>query len=127
MSGFQNLTLKNVHKVTIFNVLIDFKSSKFMRIFVAIPSPHSTRPTVLCSLDMQFDKQAVVLLPGRERWEYRSLTSFRGRTRFSLFLMLPLSFNTNFDVVTVLKQSAYREIIIGKIVSYAPRAGSPSF
>jgi len=35
---------------------------------------------------MQFNKDAVVLLNGREREGMLSLTSFRGRTRFPLFL-----------------------------------------
>jgi len=36
--------------------------------------------------------------------ERRSLTSFRGRTRFSLFLMLALSFNTSYDGIMMVLQ-----------------------
>src|SRR6218665_3798420 len=59
--------------------------------------------------------------------ECRSHTSFRGRTHFPLFLMLTLSFNTNNDGKTVLKQSANLEIILAKIFSYAPSAGLSHF
>src|SRR6218665_2536677 len=60
---------------------------------------------VLCSLDMQFNKHAVVLLHGRERWEMPFTHFF---SRKNVFLMLPLSFNTNYDSITVLKQCANR-------------------
>jgi len=43
------------------------------------------------------------------------------------FVMLPLTFNANYDGITVLKQSAYRAIILAKILSYAHRAGFPNF
>jgi len=66
----------------------------------------------------------VVLLLGQE---CGSLTSFRGRTRFPLFLMLPLDFKSNYDGITVLKQSANRAIILAKILCYAPHAGFPNF
>jgi len=60
--------------------------------------------------------------------ECRSLTSLRGRTRFPLLiLMLRLSFNTNYDAITVLKQSENRAKFVAKILSYAPRAGFPHF
>jgi len=62
--------------------------------------------------------------------ECRSQASFRGRTLVPhYFVMLPLSFNTNYDIitVTVLKQSAIRAIILAKILSYAPRAGLSHF
>ena len=36
-------------------------------------------------------------------------------------IVLPLSFNTNYDRVTVLKQSANRAIILAKVLSYASR------
>src|SRR6218665_1912837 len=36
--------------------------------------------------------------------KYRSLTFFRGRTRFPLFLTLLLSFDTSYGRTTVLKQ-----------------------
>jgi len=36
--------------------------------------------------------------------------------------MLPLSFNTNYDGITVLKQSASRAIILSKTLSCDPRA-----
>src|SRR6218665_1714075 len=55
-----------------------------------------------------------------------SLTSFRGRTRFPLFLMLPLLIPTT-DSKTVLKERANCAIILAKILSYAPRAGLPQF
>ena len=42
------------------------------------------------------------------------------------FLMLPSSFNTNYDGITVVKQIANHAIILGKILSYAPRAGFPT-
>jgi len=38
------------------------------------------------TMDMQFNKDAVVLLHGRERCRMLSFTSFRGRTRFPRFL-----------------------------------------
>ena len=44
---------------------------------------------------------------------------------FPLFLMLPLNFNTNYDGITVVKQSANHAIILANILSYAPRAGFP--
>src|SRR6218665_3712044 len=65
-----------------------------MRIFVTIMT---VEPGVLSSLGMQFNKHAVVLCLGGNVGECRTLTSFfRGRTRFPQFLMLPLSFNTNY-------------------------------
>ena len=67
---------------------------------------------------MQFNKHAVVLMPGRE------LLSAEERVSH-YFLMLPLCFNTNYDGITVLKQSAYRAILLAKILSYAPRAEFP--
>src|SRR6218665_46088 len=59
--------------------------------------------------------------------ECRSLISFRGRMCFPVLLMLPLSLNTNYDGITVRKQSAYRAIILAKILSYASRAEFPHF
>ena len=75
------------------------------------------------TVDMQFNKHAVVLLHGRERWGMPFTHFFPGRMRFPLFLMLPFSFNrpTNFDGITVLKQSANHATILAKIFSYAPR------
>jgi len=80
---------------------------------------------------------------GGNAGECRSLTSFRGRTRFPLVLklllsfninydgitvlMLPLSFNIKYDFIKVLKQSANRAIILAKLLSYAPRAEFRSF
>jgi len=49
--------------------------------------------------------------------ECRSLTSFHGRMHFPLFLLLPPSFNTNYDGIRVLKQSENRAIILPKILS----------
>src|SRR6218665_976785 len=53
--------------------------------------------------------------------------SFRGRTRFPLFLMLPLCFNINCDGITVLKQSATTcsAIILAKILSSLLVQSSP--
>src|SRR6218665_184032 len=58
-----------------------------------------------------------------------SLTSFRGRTSFPLFLMLSLSFKSNYDFITVLILIANCEIglFLAKILSYAPHAGFPHF
>src|SRR6218665_2600868 len=62
---------------------------------------------------MQFNKHAMVL-------NVHSLLSAEERVSHD-FLMLPLSFNTNYDVVS--KHSANRAIILAKILSYASRAG----
>jgi len=43
-----------------------------------------------------------------------------------IFLILPLSPKTNYDGITVLKQSANCAIALAKIVSYAPCAGFPT-
>src|SRR6218665_2743300 len=45
------------------------------------------------------------------------------------FLMLPLSFLTNYDgtCIPVLKQNANCAIILAKLLSYAPGAGFPHF
>src|SRR6218665_2635537 len=59
------------------------------------------------TMDMQFNKHAVTLqwcklsCMGGNAGECRSLTSVRGRTCFPLILMLPLSFNTNYEGITV--------------------------
>ena len=39
--------------------------------------------------------------------------------------MLPLSFSTDYDGITVLKQSANRAVILANILFYAPHAGFP--
>src|SRR6218665_830386 len=59
--------------------------------------------------------------------ECRSLTYFRGRTHFSLFCNVSLSFNANDDGITVLKQNTNCAVILAKILSYLPRAVSPHF
>jgi len=41
--------------------------------------------------------------------------------------MLPFSFNTNYDGIAVLKQSANRAIILAKVLSYAFPAVFPHF
>ena len=74
---------------------------------------------------MQFNKHAVVCCMDGNVVECRSLTSFRGGHVSHYFLMLSLSFNINFDDITVLKQSANRAIIRAKILFYAPRARFP--
>src|SRR6218665_1392641 len=75
--------------------------------------------SVLCLLDMQFNKHAVVrCCMGGNVGECRSLTSFRRSRLVPLFLMLPLSFNTNFDGIQVLKQRGNRAIILAKSLSF---------
>jgi len=39
--------------------------------------------------------------------------------------MLPLSFESNYDRITVLKQSANRAVILANILCDAPRSGFP--
>ena len=54
-----------------------------------------------------------------------AVTHFFWRTRFPLYfniLMPALSFNPNYDGITVLKQNDTRTIILAKILCYAPRA-----
>jgi len=74
---------------------------------------------------MQFNKHAVVLLPGRERlgllFTVHSLRSAEELISH-YFAMLPLSFNANYGGIIVLKPNANRAIILAKILSYAPRA-----
>ena len=131
MSGLQKLTLKkgifkspNSSKSENFDLLIlIFKVPNFMRIIIC--DNHSC--SVLRSLDMQFNKHAGRCYMGVSVGECRSPTYFRGRTLFPLFVMLPLSFNSNYDDITVLKQSANRAIILAKILSYSPRARFPHF
>jgi len=75
---------------------------------------------------MQFNKHAV-LLPGWEYWEMPFTHFFPQNNAFpTILLMLLCSFNTNYDGITVLKQSAYRAIILAKILSYAPCEGFPT-
>jgi len=65
---------------------------------------------------MQFNKHTVVLLHAWERWAM-SFTYFLPRKNAfpTIFLMLPLTFNTNYDGITVLKQSANRAMILAEI------------
>jgi len=67
-----------------------------------------------CSLDMQFNEHAVVLLHGQERWRMPFTYFFLRQNAFPSrsILMLLLSFNTNYDGLTVLKQSPNRTIIL---------------
>jgi len=66
------------------------------------------------------------MLPGRiERWEMPFTHFFQRKNAFPTILTLPISFNTNYDVVTVLEQSANSAIILAKILAYVPRAGFP--
>ena len=75
---------------------------------------------------MQFNKHAVV---GVVAWAgtlenaVHPLLSTEERVSH-YFLMLSLSLNTNYDGI---RQSAYRAIILAKILTYAPRAGFPHF
>jgi len=73
----------------------------------------------LCSLDMQFNKHAVVLLHGWDHWGMPFIHFFPRKNAFPTIAMLPFSFNTNYDVITVFKQSANRAIILAQILSYA--------
>jgi len=77
-----------------------------------------------CSL---ISMHAVLLFHGRERLGMPFTHCFPRKNAFPLFLMLPLSFKTNYDVLTVLRQSAHRAIILAKILSYALRSGFPHF
>ena len=56
-----------------------------------------------------------------------SLLSAENAFPCTQLLMLLLSFNTKYDGIAVLKQSASRAIILVEILSYAPRAGFPQF
>ena len=76
---------------------------------------------------MQFNKQSVVMIRGRERCGMPLTHFFPRKNAIPTILMLPLSFNTNHNGITVLKQSANHAIILAKILSYAPRAGFPHF
>src|SRR6218665_1580609 len=64
---------------------------------------------------------------GRNAGVCRSLISFRGRTRFPLFLMLSLSFKSNYDGITVLKQSANRALILEKDLVLRSSCRVPNF
>ena len=77
---------------------------------------------------MQFNKHAVVLLRVLERWGMSFIHFFLRKNAFpTIFLMLPLSLGTNYDGITVLKQSVNRTITVAEILSYAPPAGLPHF
>jgi len=93
MPGLENLTLKieifksaNSSKRETFRFIgFDFESSKFMRKFVT--------SSVLCSLDMQFNKDAVVLFHGRERWRMPFTHCFPRKERaFPTVFNAPSSF-----------------------------------
>jgi len=72
-----------------------------------------------CSL---ISMHAAVLLPGRGTLVNAVHSLLPAEERVShYFLILPLSFNTNYDGITVLEQGAYRAIILAKILSYSPR------
>jgi len=73
---------------------------------------------------MQFNKHAVVLLPGREPY---GTHFFPQKNAFPTILMLPLSFSTNFNGITDLRQNTYRAIILAKNFACAPRAGFSHF
>ena len=115
MPGLENLTLKieifksaNSSKRETFRFIgFDFESSKFMRIFVTISFfAHWT-----CSLT-----SAVAF--GGNAGECRSPTSFRVLERVSHYLFnASPQFKSNYDGITVLKQSANRAIILAKILS----------
>jgi len=96
-----------------------FGLSKFMGIFLTIVTVASFAHWK-CSLIGMW-QWCSCLCTVQKRWSRRSLTSFRGRTRFQLFLMLPLSFKNNYDGITsVLKQSANCAIILAKILCFCP-------
>src|SRR6218665_512054 len=108
-----------------------------MRIFVTIiitvglPFAHWT-----CSLNL-FNKHAVVRVVAWARTQRNSIHSLLSagervshcfdKNAFPTILMLPLSFNTNYNDITALRQSTYRAIILAKIFSCAPSAGFPHF
>src|SRR6218665_868245 len=122
MSGLQNLTLKNEFLKSPYSSLSEnFRSILVLilkcQIYENICDDHHS--SVLCSLDMQFNKHAVVLLHGWDHWGMPFIHFFPRKNAFPTIAMLPFSFNTNYDVITVFKQSANRAIILAQILSYA--------
>jgi len=86
----------NCSKTENFRSIVFYISSSKFRFYGNICDDHHI--IVGRSLDMQFNKHAVVctLHACRNAWVGRSLSSLRGRTRSSLFLIFHLSFKSNY-------------------------------
>jgi len=89
MSGLQNLTLENDFFKVLHVTFLKVKNVDPLVLTFKVPNLYEytficddLHIGVLCSLDMQFNKHAVVLLHGRDRWEMPLIHFFPRKSAF---------------------------------------------